>query len=270
MKNLIQMMFAVFLTTALAISLSDDAQAQDLTGRDIMDKVSTARKLDGSEAVVKMTIYNAQNQSRERKIAMATKLYDAGKTEKRIYKFLSPADVKGTGVLAFDYENKADDMWIYLPALRKTRRIVSSNKSKAFMGSEFSYADMNIPKLDNYKYKVLKEEKVEGELCYVVETLPKNEDIADEEKYSKKIVWVAKKDFTIRKATYYDLDGELLKTLISKNIKLVDPDKKRYRSMHMEMKNEQNGRRSVFVCEKVALNKDVKDEYFTTAYLERP
>ena len=200
---------------------------------------------------------------------MATKMYDNGATEKRVYRFLSPADVKGTGVLTFDYQNKNDDMWIYLPALHKTRRIVGGGKAKSFMGSEFTYADMNTPILDNYNLNVKKEEKVDGVNCYVVEMLPKNNDVAKEEKYSKKLVWVAKKEFTIRKAVYYDLDGELLKELTCKDIKLLDTKLKRYRPMKMEMVNKQNKRRSVLVVDKIESNPDVKDDYFTTAYLEK-
>ena len=122
------------------------------SAREIMDKVTVTRKLDGSEAVVKMTSVDDKGQSRERDITMATKLYDGGKTEKRIYRFLSPADVQGTSILVFDYEAKADDVWIYLPALRKTRRIVSSQRAQSFMGSEFSYGDLNIPALDEFNY----------------------------------------------------------------------------------------------------------------------
>src|SRR5664279_5394457 len=102
--------------------LSGVAQANEPSGRDIMEKVTVTRKLDGSEATVKMSIFDEKGQVREREIAMATKLYEGGKTEKRVYRFLAPADVKGTGILVFDYENKADDMWIFMPALRKTRR----------------------------------------------------------------------------------------------------------------------------------------------------
>jgi len=116
---------------ALALAVPP-AQAADPSARDIMEKVTVTRKLDGSEAVVKMTVTDDKKQTRERDITMATKLYDGGKTEKRIYRFLSPADVQGTSVLVFDYEAKADDVWIYLPALRKTRRIVSSQKSQSF------------------------------------------------------------------------------------------------------------------------------------------
>src|SRR5215510_8644048 len=144
---------------ALALLLPGaTAQAGDPSPREIMEKVTVTRKLDGSEAVVKMTVMDEKKQSRERDITMATKLYDGGKTERRIYRFVSPADVQGTGVLVFDYEDKADDVWIYLPALRKTRRIVSSQRTQSFMGSEFSYGDLNIPALDDFNYALGKPE----------------------------------------------------------------------------------------------------------------
>lgn len=242
----------------------------NLSPLEIMQKTNAARQLDGSEAVMSLTIKNAKGEKRVRKIAMVTKMFDGGKTEKKVYRFLAPADVKGTGVLAFDYDKKNDDMWIFLPSLRKTRRIVTSERAKSFMGSEFSYADMNSPSLKDYKFKILKEETVNGAKCWKIEVKPKNDDIADDEGYSKKNVWVAQGEFTVRKAEYFDLDGELLKVLISKNIVMVDKAKKRYRSKYMEMTNKQNGRQSIFIVEKIENVPDVKDSYFTTGYLERP
>lgn len=236
----------------------------------IMAKVATSRKLDGSEAVVKMSIIDKGGSRRERKLSMATKLYDGGKTEKRIYRFLEPADVKGTGVLVFDYEDEADDTWVFLPALRKTRRVVSSEKSKSFMGSEFSYADLNIPELDDYEYSLLKEEKVAGEDCYLIEVKPKTAAIGKDEGYSKKLYWVSKSKNAVLKGHFFDLKGKLLKELTAKDVKVLDAKKGRVRALKMEMKNLQNGRRSVFETQKVAFAPDTKDEYFTTAYLERP
>ena len=258
------------LVVSLMTIISFGATAGDLTPKQIMEKTSEARKLDGSESVMSLTIYSKDGDKRVREIAMVSKVYDNGDTEKRLYRFLNPADVKGTGILTFDYEKKDDDTWIFLPALRKTRRIVSSEKGKAFMGSEFSYADMNTPILDNYNLKIVKEEKVDGADCYLIEVLPKNKKIGEEEGYSKKHVWVGKSDFMIRKSAFWDLDGELLKELTAKNIKMVDAKKKRYRSMYMEMVNKQNGRKSVFETKKIENAPNAKDEYFTTQYLERP
>ena len=254
---------------AAGFSTAGDANAAE-NARELMNKVSTTRKLAGSEAVVKMSIINAAGQKRERELSMATKLYDNGNTEKRIYRFLAPADVKGTGVLVFDHQTEGDDVWIFLPALRKTRRIVSSERSKSFMGSEFSYGDLNIPALDDYTYEILKEESAGGENCWVIEVKPKTPAIASSEGYSKKSYWVSKANYTVRKGLYYDLDGKKLKELKTSDVKLLDAKNKRYRAMHMEMVNLQNNRRSVFDSTKVAFVPDTKDEYFTTRYLERP
>jgi hypothetical protein len=253
---------------ALALAVPP-AQAAEPSAKEIMEKVTVTRKLDGSEAVVKMTVTDDKKQSRERDITMATKLYDGGKTEKRIYRFLSPADVQGTSVLVFDYETKSDDVWIYLPALRKTRRVVSSQKSQSFMGSEFSYGDLNIPAIDDFDYAMTKQEPFGGETCYVIDVTPKSKEIAESEGYSKKTYWVSKDKFTVMRGLFYDKDGKLLKELVTGNIKLLDAKNKRYRPMHMEMINKQNGRRSVFDSSKVTFAPSTKDEYFTTAYLER-
>jgi len=241
-----------------------------LSARDIMEKVTVTRKLDGSEATIKMSIIDDKGQARERDISMATKLFEGGKTEKRVYRFLTPADVQGTGVLVFDYETKADDVWIYLPALRKTRRILSSQGAQSFMGSEFSYADLNIPALDDFNYTLVKEEPCAGgETCFVVDVLPKSKETAASEGYSKKTYWVSKAKFTVLKGLYYALDGKLLKELIARDIKLLDAKNKRYRAMHMEMNNKQNGRRSVFESQKMTFTPTTKDEYFTPTYIER-
>ncbi len=175
-----------------------------------MDKVTTTRKLDGSEAVIKMTVLGEGGQAREREISMATKLYDGGKTEKRIYRFLSPADVQGTGILVYDYEAKPDDVWIYLPALRKTRRVVSTQRAQSFMGSEFSYGDLNIPSLDDFNYTLVKEEPMAGEPYYVIDLVPKTKEIAEAEGYSKKTYWVSKAKMAVLRGLYYDKDGKLL------------------------------------------------------------
>ncbi len=152
----------------------------------------------------------------------------------------------------FDYEAKPDDVWIYLPALRKTRRIVSSQKAQSFMGSEFSYGDLNIPALDDFDYKLDKEETYKGEACWVIDLTPKSKDVADSDGYSKKTYWVSKDKFAVVHGLYYDKDGKLLKELVAENIKLLDPKNKRYRPMHMEMINKQNGRKSVFESTKIA------------------
>ena len=254
---------------ALIVSVPIAAAAAEPTPKQIVERQIEAAKLDGSEMVAALIIYNAKKQKRERTIATVSKLFDGGDAEKRLIRFVAPADVKGTGLLTYDYELKSDDMWLYLPALRKTRRIVSSDKAKSFMGSEFSYADITPPSLDEFTYARVGSEQVDGVDCYVVAVTPKNEDIAEENGYSKRVTYVGKSDYVIRKAVYYDLGGELLKELTAQKIKEIDTQKHRYRAMVMRMDNKQNGRASEMLIKQINLRPDVPDEYFTTRYLER-
>ena len=256
------------LLAALLLIICVNLNAQDnLTGRQIMEKQKEASKLEGSEMVGTLKIINQKGRERIRKTSIATKSY-GNDINKRIIIFLYPADVKGTGMLVFDYENKNDDMWIYMPALRKTRRIVSSEKGKSFMGSEFTNADISTPNLDDFNYKKLGTEQVNVD-CWKIESTPKDEDIADENGYSKRIIYIGKKDFVIRKTVYYNLDNELHKILEAKNIKLIDTENKKYMATEMTMSNKQNGRKSIWIIEEIVVNPNIKDEYFTTDYLEK-
>jgi hypothetical protein len=241
-----------------------------LAPRDIMEKVSTTRKLDGSEAVIKMTLIDEKGAKRERELSSATKLFDGGKTEKRVFRFLAPADVKGTGFLVFDYEAKADDAWIYLPAMRKTRRILSSQSGQQFMGSEFSYGDLNTPTVDDYAYALVKEEACPGGgTCYVIDATPKSKETATADGYAKRTYWVNKGNFVPMKILHYGMDGKLLKELLASDVKQLDAKKKRSRTLRNEMINKQNGRRSIFEFTKMTFSPNTKDEYFTPTFIER-
>ena len=255
-------------TFAAAILLNVNAE-DGVTGRAIMDKVIDNTKLAGAEQIATLTIRDDKGNVRERKFSSATKTYAGKNIKKAILRFLAPADVKGTGFLTFDYDTKDDDMWLYLPALRKTRRIVSSEKGKSFMGSEFTNSDMNMPNLDDYTITLQGNEKYGDSECWKVEMVPATEKIAEDYGYSKLIHKIGKKDHVIRHTAYYDLDGELLKELKASDVSLVDEKKNKSTPMKIEIVNKQNGRSSSFVIEKMVFNPEVKDEYFTTGYMEK-
>lgn len=260
----------IFIAVLSLYLLGVPLEAQEnLDAKQIVDRSFQSTKLAGSEMLSTMTIIDDRGRERVRKIATVSKLYDGGQTEKRLIRFLSPADVKGTGLLTYDYENEDDDMWLFMPALRKTRRIVSTEKAKNFMGSEFTYADMTPPILDNFTYEMLGEEEVAGTPCWRIAMIPVDDDVADENGFSKRIAFIAKQDFVIRRAVYYDLYGELLKELTVEDIKEIDPKNHRYRPMRMVMVNIQNDRKSVLNVDELQFNPDVNDEFFSTRYLER-
>jgi outer membrane lipoprotein-sorting protein len=278
MNNLKKMMLSLTALMALPCfipsahpgkALAHPASPPSSDGRVIMEKAREVSQVRGLEAVSTLRIYDAKGNERIRQTSMASREFDNGATEKRIIRFLAPAEVKGTGMLIYDYRDKNDDMWIYMPALRKTRRIVSTEKSKSFMGSEFSNADMTAPNPDDFNYTVRGTETLDGTECWVVEAVPVSREVMDETGYNRRVMWIGKTDYVVRRSDYYDQDGELFKRMTASNVKLIDPSGGKYMALYMEMVNEENGRRSVMTMDKIQYNPNVKEDYFTISYLEK-
>jgi outer membrane lipoprotein-sorting protein len=249
----------------LAFLTAISASAQD--ARQIIGKSHEVVKVSSFEAVSTLTITDSRGNQRVRQSSMASLSLPDG-TEKRIIKFISPAEVSGTGILIFDYPEKSDDMWIYLPALRKTRRIVSREKSKSFMGSEFSNANMTAPGLEDFRYTLLGEEDHLAKPCYKIESVPLTSDLEDTYGYSRSVSWVDKNTYLVQQINYFDFDGELFKTITHKEFKKLEDREGKYMVIHMEAINHQNKRRSEMVMNKVAVTATDPD-YFTVAYLEK-
>jgi len=254
---------AMGLIVAALTAISANAQ----NPKDLIKKSHEVVKVSSFEAVSTLTITDSKGNQRIRKNSMASVSEPDG-TEKRIIKFISPADVKGTGILIYDYSEKSDDMWIYLPALRKTRRIVSREKSKSFMGSEFSNADMTAPGLEDFSYVLLGEENLNGDKCYMIESTPASTDLEDEYGYSRSVSWVDKNNYLVHRTLYYDFDGELFKTIAHKEFKKLDEGEGKYMVTHMFASNHSNNRSSEMIMDQVAVTATNKS-YFTVAYLEK-
>jgi hypothetical protein len=238
-------------------------------GKQIMTKSQDAMKLSGSESVATLIIADNKGNQRVRTFTSASKTDNAASVNKTIMRFLEPADVRGTGILTFDYDNKDDDMWLYLPALRKVRRVVSTDKNSSFMGSEFTNADITTPDIAKYKYAVLGSETVAEVDCWKIEIYPVSDAVAEEYGYAKKICWVGKQDFMARKSEFFDLDKQLSKVLTVNKVKLLDEKAQKYQATDIVMENTINNRKSQFIIDQIVLNPDVKEEYFTTGYLEK-
>jgi hypothetical protein len=195
---------------------------------------------------------------------MTSKSYGDG-LEKRIIRFIEPADVRGTSMLVVDNKNIADEMWIYLPALKKTRRIVTSEKGKSFMNSEFSNADMASPTLSDFIYRHL--EKSGSNNQWIIESTPVNEGRADEYGYSKKISYVSIDKNQVQRMEFYNFDNELFKIIeIKSNFPLSDG---RYMIKEMVANNLGTSRKSEILFMNINEGAKVDDSYFTIQNLER-
>jgi hypothetical protein len=235
------------------------------TAREIIEKATDVIEYDAMEMVSTLKIYDAKGSERIRQVTTATKKF--GETSKTLIKFIAPADVKGTALLIYDHESTSDDMWIYMPALRKTRRIVSTEKGKNFMGSEFTNADMSKPNMNDFQYKILGTETHEGKTCWKIESVCNNESVASENGFSRKVSFIEKGTYLSHKVEFYDLQGKLHKLQFFRQYK-KEPSGK-YFAYEMEMKNEQNGRRSLMIINKFQTGSNLPESAFTAAMLEK-
>ena len=159
--------------------------------------------------------------------------------DKNLIIFDEPKDVKGTALLTFTHRKEEDDQWLYLPALKRVKRISSSNKSGPFMGSEFAYEDITSEEVEKYTYKYIRDEKYDSLDCFVVERYP----VDKRSGYSKQIVWLDKKDYNPRKTMYFDPKGQLLKVLELKDYKIYIG--KIWKPSLLHMVNKINGKESI-------------------------
>ena len=226
------------------------------------------RTLDRTNHVI-MEMYGKNGKMRVRKLKNFAKLKRDNINEKRLIRFLYPPDLKGTGFLVIEYPQGDDDMWLYLPTLRKSRRKLASNKKDSFMGTEFSYGDIVAAKVEEYKYNLLGREVIDGSECYVIEARPASKDVLKDYGYSKRIDYISKNNFTRLKSVFFDKHEKKLKTLTAKTPYEADPVNHKWFMRDMEMTNHQNGRRTLLKLEKITINSGIRDERFTVRYLEK-
>lgn len=250
------------------VVLAAGAQRAEPSARDIMEKNFFATKVTSLRVDTTMVLVNNRGQQRARETSGVVKLQPNGVDSKLVVKFGTPPDIKGTGVLQIEHGDGDDDLWIYLPALRKSRRLVANNKKDSFVGSDFSYGDITLPRVDQYRHTLLRSETMDGHDCYVVESVPATDAVKANSGYSRKITWVRGDNFVESKVEYYDLAGRLLKTQRTGGHRLVEPDKGRWFVMRREMTNHQTGHRTTITTSK-AETAAIPDDAFTTRYLEK-
>ena len=185
--------------------------------------------------VMKMILRNSQGASSTREIRGKTLEVD-GDGDKSLTIFDTPRDVKGTAFLSFTHSLKSDEQWLYLPALKRVKRISSSNKSGPFMGSEFAYEDISSQEVAKYKYKFIKDDKFNGRDVFVIERTPQYKKSG----YTKQIAWVDKEMYQPLKIEFYDRKKSLLKTLTQHEYKKYL--NKFWRAARLEMVNHQKGK----------------------------
>lgn len=254
------------LWVALALStLAIDGHAQSAEEKGLaLAEEMDARDVGWNDqsATMLMTLRNRHGQESTRTIRTRT-LEIQGDGDKSMSLFDSPRDVKGTAFLSFTHATEPDDQWLYLPALKRVKRIASANKSGKFMGSEFAYEDLSSQEVAKYRYRWLRDEALDGRQSKVLERYPQYEHSG----YTRQIVWVDAKFLQPLKIEFYDRKNALLKTLSRADYKqYLD---KFWRASHMNMINHQTGKSTDLEWSGYALNTGLSERDFDRNALKR-
>lgn len=215
-----------------------------------------------SKAILKMRLINRRGDESLRSLKMKT-LEVIGDGDKSLTIFDSPRDIKGTAFLSYTHALVADEQWLYLPALKRVKRISSSNKSGPFLGSEYAFEDLTSFEVAKFSYKYLKDEMFEGMDCFVIELLPKYENSG----YTREIIWIDKKRYIPIKVDYYDRKETLFKTqLFSKYKQYLN---QYWRAGEQLMINHQNGKSTALLWENYQFGMGLTDRDFDKNTLKR-
>lgn len=263
----IKRMSAVTLPIALSavFMLPASAQTPEEKGFEIAarsDRSDVGFK--SSEVELNMELKNAAGESSTRSLRIATlekPNEDVG--DKSLVLFETPNDIQGTALLSHAKILDPDDQWLYLPALKRIKRISSSNKSGPFVGSEFSFEDFTATELNKFKYRYLKSEACDTLTCDVVERLP----LYSNSGYTKQIAWIDQKDYQIRKVEFYDRRGDLLKILTFSGYRQYEGNVWRAHSMLMD--NVQTNKQSHLIYSNYTFNVGLTDNDFVKGRLSR-
>lgn len=264
-KNIVRItLYTLLLIPALAATV--------LAGPDprwIMEQVDARDDGDNMTVDSLMILIDKNNKERKREMKIFSK--DKGKDTLKINFFLAPADVKDTGFLTYDYYSgeKDDDQWLYLPDLRKTKRIATSDKSSAFMGSDFSYADMTRRVVDEWNYKLLKEDEVGGHEVWLVEALPVSKEVEDRYGFKKSILYVRQDIFMEVRAIHVMQKGKKVKYMEVKKLEQIDGIWVATERWMKTTKNKKTLHRTKMLWNNVRFNQDLDESFFSVRQIEK-
>lgn len=247
------------LITLLIITCIGLAQSPEEKGLQIaveMDKRDQG--FQDTKVSLTMTLRNQHGEESVRYMRSKT-LEGVEDGDKSIIVFDRPADVKGTATLTYTHKVGSDDQWLYLPAIKRVKRISSNNKSGPFMGSEFAYEDLSSQEVEKYTYKYIKDEGNN----FLVERYP----VDPKSGYTKHLVWVNKTEYRAEKVEFYDRKGEHLKTLTFNGYKKYL--NKFWRAAEFKMENHQTGKTTTLAFSEYEFGNDFSDRDFNKNSLKR-
>jgi predicted RND superfamily exporter protein len=260
---------AVALGLVAILGMPPTAQADEApSAADLMARSYAATKLTDSEGKATFRLRKSGGDERVRSTLTWSKLKADGVDNMRLTRFTAPADIAGAATLTIEHSGGDDDIWIYLPASRKIRRLAASDKRDGYVGTDFSYGDVVGHRPTDWTQKLVGEETVDGAPCWVVESLPARPEIAEQSGYGRRVNWLRKDNLVAVKGEAYDEAGALLKRFTASDIRLVEPAKGRWQAMKTTAENVQTGHMTEIVFEELKAGVGLEESRFTTRALE--
>jgi uncharacterized protein len=264
-----EMALSILVSVGLLMLAPRLAHAQDAgSPANFMQKSLDALKVRDSKSQATFSLISRDGESRRRLTTGYTKLQPNGVDNMRLVQFLAPADINGTATLWVERADGDDDLWIYLPALKKVRRLGAANKKDSFVGTDFSYGDMIGYRVDDWVHRLLREELVDNSNCVVIESTPKSEGTKAQTGYSRRMTWVRKDNFVALQVDIWDLANQPLKRLNFSDVRSVGSGGK-WQPMQLRATNLQTGHKTVIEFTEFQADQSLSDQYFSPRYLEQ-
>jgi outer membrane lipoprotein-sorting protein len=262
-------LLSILIAAAAVVIMPQDGRADDAKARDIMQKVEARDDGDHMTSQLEMILIDKNKKERIRKIKSFTK--DKGKDTHRLMFFIHPPEVKNTGFLTYDYEDpeKDDDQWLYLPELRKTKRIAASDKSASFMGSDLNYSDMTSRNLEDYDFSLLKEDTVDDVKVWLIQSVPRSKQIISETGYQKSILFVRQDNWVVIRAVHWEDGGNTLKYMMIKNLQQIDGIWIGSEIHMTKKRGKKTLHKTILKFNNIKFNQNLDDDAFTIRRLEK-
>lgn len=249
------------------------ANAAEMSAREVMEAVDQRADGETREANYTMVLIDRRERERSRELTILSK--DYGEDTRTLSTFASPADIRGTAYLNYDWDDpdRDDDSWLYLPAMQRVRRIASSDTSDSFLGSDFTFADINGIEVTWYDYRFVNEsEMIDGQEVWIIEATPRAElkdKAEDATGYSRMQAWIRKDNFVQIRAQAWELRGNRIKYFTASDIRQVDGIWTVHRQQAVTTRNGRQEHASVLQLNTIRYNIDIDDDVLTTEAMQR-
>jgi hypothetical protein len=243
---------------AIVLALAIPCMAQD--ARKIIEEVQRRANVGSQRYEGTLQVFDARGRTSEKRWRY-DRIGSAGNS-KVVLRFTAPAEVKGVALLVVNHPDRASDQWMWTPAIQRDRRIALQDRSTRFFGTDFSFEDLEERDVDQYDYRLLGEETLDGAACWKIESRPKQ---SKSSQYTHSLLWVRQETYTFAQAENY------VRTQLARRLKYLNLERVQgvWTARRLEMHDLRRASRTVLVLEKLLYNAPLKDDEFTLQALRR-